>query len=206
MKILSKRVNLLLVNAILVSLLGCADVPPMQPGSASNASYTYLLGPGDVIDVFVWRNDELSARGVPVRPDGKISAPLVEDLVAGGKTPKELAREIEINLSKYIKDPFVTVTVREFHGRLDDRIRVVGEVTHPQALPYTENMTLLDVMLAVGGLTEYAAGNRATIIRKDNGTQTQYVVRLEDLIKYGDISANVVMKPGDILTIPQSWF
>ena len=167
--------------------------------------YTYVIGPGDGLNIFVWRNPELSTSGV-VRPDGKFSAPLVEEVHASGKTPPELAREIEKILSEYVRDPLVTVTVGGFVGEYSEQIRVLGEATEPAALPFRKNMTVLDVMIAVGGLTEFAAGNRATIIRGADGQQEQYRVRLEDLIKDGDISANVAMHPGDILIIPEAWF
>lgn len=188
---------------------GCSSltvVPiDVEPKNAPS-TYDYVLGPGDVLDIFVWRNPELTAAEIPVRPDGKISTPLVEGIVASGRTPKQLARDVEKQLAKYIKDPFVTVTVRQFVGSLQDQIRVVGEAGTPQVLPYREGLTLLDVMISVGGLTEFAAGNRASIVRKRDGNQYQIGVRLHSLLKDGDISANIYMIPGDILIIPESWF
>lgn len=179
---------------------------PDAPDSAPRANdYTYIIGPGDNLNVFVWRNPELST-SVAVRPDGKFSTSLVEDLQASGKTPTELAREIEQALGEYIRDPLVTVTVGGFVGEYDEQVRVVGEAAQPQAIPYRKNMTVLDVMIAAGGLTEFAAGNRASIVRAAGGNQEQYRVRLEDLIKDGDISANVPMQPGDIVIIPEAWF
>jgi polysaccharide export outer membrane protein len=165
----------------------------------------YLIGPGDTLNVFVWGNPDLSAT-IPVRPDGMISTPLVEDVVASGKTPSELARIMEIRLGRYVKNPVVTVTVTEFVGRYNEQVRVIGEASKPQALNYRENMTLLDVIIEVGGLTEYADGNNAKITRVVGGKQVQFEVKLNDLIKRGDIAANVQMRPGDILIIPESWF
>lgn len=165
----------------------------------------YLIGPGDQLEVFVWRNPELSTT-VPVRPDGKITTPLVEDVLASGKTATELAREMEKRLAFYVKSPIVTVTVQEFVGRYSEQIRVVGEAATPKSLSYSANMTLLDVIIDVGGLTEFANGNKATIVRSANGKRQQINVRLDDLIKRGDISANIKMMPGDILIIPESWF
>jgi polysaccharide biosynthesis/export protein len=153
----------------------------------------------------VWRNPEVSLV-IPVRPDGKFSTPLVEDIQASGKTPTELARDIEKALSKYIQDPVVTVIVQGFTGPYSEQIRVVGQAAKPQALPYRENMTLLDVIIAVGGITDFAAGNKASILRRAGNAKQQLAVRLEDLIRAGDISANVEMRPGDVLIIPESWF
>lgn len=165
----------------------------------------YLIGPGDGLSIFVWRNPDLS-QSVIVRPDGRVSIPLVEDLEVTGITPTQLARQIEKELSVYVKDPIVTVIISGFSGPFDQQVRVVGEASQPRALPYREKMTLLDLMIAVGGLTEFAAGNRSTITRIINGKQMQIEVRIEDLIKDGDISANVDLLPGDILIIPESWF
>ncbi len=177
------------------------DAPP----TANSDDYTYIIGPGDNLNVFVWRNPELTS-SVAVRPDGKFSTPLVEDLQASGKTPTQLAREIEKKLGEYIRDPLVTVTIGGFSGEYDEQVRVVGEATEPQALQFRRNMTVLDVMIAVGGLTEFAAGNRASIVRTSGKGHEQYAVRLEDLVKDGDIDANVAMQPGDILIIPEAWF
>ena len=168
--------------------------------------YNYTIGPGDRLDIFVWRNPDVSVTDIPVRPDGRISSPLVEDIIAIGKTPTELANAIKEVLAKVIKDPFVTVTVVDFVGSYDQQIRVIGEATTPSALPYRSNMSLLDVMIAVGGLTEFAAGNKASIIRTTNGNQTKIKIRLEDLLRGGDINANVAVYPGDIIVIPESLF
>ena len=193
---------------VLLSLLvGCATGPALSPAPAdasSNIDYTYVIGAGDSLSIVVWRNPELSM-SVPVRPDGKIAAPLVDELMAQGRTSIELARDVEKVLSKYVRDPVVTVLVTGFVGPYSEQIRVVGEAARPQALPYKQKMTILDVMIAVGGLTDFAAGNSATILRTSQGNK-QYTVRLRDLIKRGDMSANVDMRPGDVLIIPQSFF
>jgi polysaccharide export outer membrane protein len=200
------QVHRILLGAlcILVTILsGCASYPAAPPAAAT-PNYRYLIGPLDVVNIVVWRNPELS-QSVPVRPDGRISTPLVEDLMALGRSPSELAREIERALSKYIRDPIVTVVVTGFQGPFSEQVRVIGEAARPQAVPYRQNMTLLDVMIVVGGLTDFADGNAAVLVRgAENGKR--YSVRLKDLIKRGDISANVDMKPGDVLIIPESWF
>ena len=177
---------------------------PPAPASASTADYSYLIGAGDSVNIIVWRNPELSMN-VPVRPDGKLAAPLVDEIVAQGKTSIQLARDVEQQLGKYVRDPVVTVLVTGFVGPYTEQIRVVGEAARPQALNYKKNMSLLDVMIAVGGLTDFAAGNMASILRTSEGGK-QYAVRLKDLVKRGDVSANVEVKPGDILIIPQSLF
>ena len=188
-------------------LSACASAPAFPPAPVvvgAPDAYTYIVGAGDALNIIVWRNPELSM-SVPVRPDGKVAAPLVEEIVAQGKTSTQLARDIEVQLSKYVRDPVVTVLVTGFVGPYSEQVRVVGEAAKPQSLNYKKNMTLLDVMIAVGGLTDFAAGNSATILRTGDGGK-QYAVRLKDLIKRGDVSANVEMKPGDILVIPQSLF
>ena len=187
---------------------GCATQHshPLAPARADSvASTEYLVGPGDSLNIVVWRNPEVST-SVPVRPDGKFTTPLVEDIQASGKTTTQLARDIEKALSKYIQDPIVSVMVTQFAGPFSEQIRVVGQAAKPQALPYKERMTLLDVLIAVGGLTEFANGNNASILRAINGKSRQFSVRLEDLIKEGDVSANIEMRPGDVLVIPESWF
>ena len=187
-----------------MGIAGCAKNYPAAPAQAASADYRYVIGPGDTLNVVVFRYPDLSAT-VPVRPDGKISAPLVEDIVAIGKDPTALAREMEKALSKFIRDPVVTVVVTTFVGPYHEQIRVVGEAARPQVLPYKQNMTLLDVMIAVGGMTDFADGNAASIMRTTEGNK-QYGVRVKDLLKRGDVSANVEMRPGDVLIIPQSWF
>jgi polysaccharide biosynthesis/export protein len=196
----------LVIGGLAVFLTGCATKPaiPEAPHMAATPDYNYIVGPGDNLNISVWRNPELSM-SVPVRPDGKIATPLVDDLVAQGKTSTEIARDIEKVLSKLVRDPVVTVIVTGFVGPYSEQIRVVGEAAKPQALPYKQKMTLLDVMIAVGGLTDFADGNGASIVRASEGG-AQYSVRIKDLVKRGDIAANVEMKPGDILIIPQGWF
>ncbi|MBX3629474.1 MAG: polysaccharide export protein [Nitrosomonas sp.] len=193
------------VGIAFVLLNGCTSYPLLTDDEKKVASWDYLIGPGDNINIIVWRNPEISM-SVPVRPDGKITTPLVEDLPASGKTATQLARDIEETLSKYIQEPVVTVVVTDFVGPYSEQIRVVGEATRPQALPYREHMTLMDVLIAVGGITDFASGNRASIIRIIGDEQKQFRVRLNDLIRDGDISANVPMKQGDILVIPESFF
>jgi len=165
----------------------------------------YIIGPGDTVQVFVWGNGELSTT-VPVRPDGRVTVPLVEDLVASGKSSSQLARELEVHLANYVKNPVVSVVVTGFVGRYSEQIRVVGQAAEAKMLPYKEAMTLLDVVIEVGGLTEFAAGNRASIVRMVNGEEKQFRVYLDDLVKDGDISRNVEMYPGDVLIIPEAWF
>lgn len=192
--------------ACAAALAGCAsstNLPP-APASASSLDYTYIIGPGDSVNIVVWRNPELSMT-VPVRPDGKIAAPLIDELPAQGKTPVQLARDVEQMLGKYVRDPIVTTMVVGFVGPYSEQIRVVGEAAKPQAMPYKNKMTLLDVMIAVGGLTDFADGNAASILRTAEGNK-QYAVRIKDLVKRGDVAANVEMRPGDILIIPQSLF
>ncbi len=211
---ITRRLGVAAVSVALVSLLSACsafkalpfvDGRDEAPAQAQGSDYNYIIGAGDSLNVFVWRNPELST-SVAVRPDGRFSAPLVEDLQASGKTPSALAREIEKKLGEYIRAPLVTVTVGGFVGEPTEQIRVVGEAAKPQVIPYHKSMSVLDVMIAAGGLTEFAAGNRASIIRSAGGDSQQYKVRLDDLLKSGDISANVEMSPGDILIIPEAWF
>ena len=190
---------------LILLLAACGGVGHLPSATYSVNSPKYVIGPGDTVTIFVWGNAELSS-SVPVRPDGLITTPLVEDVQASGKTSTELAREMERNLSRYIKNPIVTVYVTGFVGRFQEQIRVIGEAAEPQSIPFKENMTVLDVMIAVGGLTEFAAGNKARLVRSVDGKQQEYIVRLDDLVREGDISANVQMMPGDILIIPESWF
>ncbi|HWZ68995.1 MAG TPA: XrtA/PEP-CTERM system exopolysaccharide export protein [Stellaceae bacterium] len=190
-----------------LTVTGCGGAPPLPPAppASSLPSAEYRIGPGDALNIFVWRNPELTLT-VPVRPDGRLSIPLVEDVVAIGKTPTTLAREFEERLSKYVKEPLVTVIVEGFVGPIPEQIRVIGEAAQPRALPYRADMTLLDVMIAVGGLTRYAAGNDSVIIRTAQGEQNTYSVHLNSLIRDGDIESNVALRPGDILIIPQRLF
>jgi polysaccharide biosynthesis/export protein len=198
------RLIVLAVSMWLVS--GCSSPEPPKTPLPDDARYEYIIGAGDVLDIFVWRNPELSMEGVPVRPDGKISTPLVEDVTASGKTPKQLAAELKLALSRYVKDPLVTVIVRDFVGDYKEQIRVIGAAAAPKSMSYKKNMTVLDVMIAVGGLTEYASGNSATLIRQSYGQQKKIDLRLEDLLQDGDISANVRVYPGDVIIIPEAWF
>lgn len=191
--------------AVVLGLGGCGTVYPPLSKQGSGIDTPYLVGPGDTVNIVVWRNPELSM-SIPVRPDGKISTPLVEDLWASGKTATQLARDIEKVLAKYIQSPVVTVIVTTFVGPYSQQIRVIGEAARPQALAYRENMTLLDVMIAVGGITDFADGNKASILRSGGGRTQQFGVRLIDLVRRGSLSANVAMRPGDVLIIPQSFF
>jgi polysaccharide export outer membrane protein len=202
---LIKYAAITLVAAGTLVLGGCASRGVRAPAELQAANPDYLIGPGDGINIIVWRNPEVSM-AVPVRPDGKITTPLVEDLPAAGKTSTELARDIEKALAKFIQQPVVTVVVSNFVGTYGEQIRVIGQAARPQALPYRRDMSLMDVMIAVGGTTEFAAGNRASLVRSIEGKQQKYNVRLDDLVKDGDISANVPMRPGDVLIIPESYF
>lgn len=203
---LIKYSTIALVAASTLALGGCATRPLPAPTEAQvTANPDYLIGPGDSINIIVWRNPEVSM-SVPVRPDGKITTPLVEDLPASGKTSTELARDIEKALAKFIQQPVVTVVVSSFVGTYGEQIRVIGQAARPQALPYRRDMSLMDVMIAVGGTTEFAAGNRASLVRTVDGKQQKFNVRIDDLVKDGDISANVPVRPGDVLIIPESYF
>jgi polysaccharide export outer membrane protein len=197
--------SLSIAAAALLALAGCTSTyPPAPQKVTSPEEYNYLIGPLDTLNIIVWRNPELSM-SVPVRPDGKVSVPLVEDMPALGKNSTQLARDIEKAMSKLIRDPVVTVIVTEFTGPYSEQIRVIGEAAKPHALPYRQRMTLLDVMIAVGGLTDFADGNNAKVLRTAEGNR-QYGVRLKDLVRRGDVSANIEMKPGDVVIIPRSWF
>ncbi len=186
-----------------VACSNMGNLPP-APRSAQTADQLYKVGPLDTLNIVVWRNPDLSGT-ISVRPDGRISSPLVQDLLAAGRTPAEIAREIETTLGKYVRDPSVTVLVTTFQGTYSEQIRIVGEATKPQAIAYRQNMTLLDVMIQAGGLTDFADGNSAVLVRGAEGGK-QYSVHLKDLLKRGDIGANVDVKPGDVIIVPQSWF
>lgn len=194
---------------VAIVLLGACAPPAEMPvgpvGAAREAQY--VIGPGDSLSIFVYQTPDLSTE-LPVRPDGRISLPLVPDLEAAGRTPTELARSIEERLRRYVRDPNVTVMVRSFVGQPNRQIRVIGEATQPLALPFREGMTLLDVMISARGLTRYAAGNRAEIVRREHADRPPQVipVRLSSLLRDGDISQDIAMRPGDTLVIPQSWF
>jgi len=188
---------------LVLSLGGCAtNLPESEP---EIETLPYLIGAGDTLNIVVWRNPELSLT-IPVRPDGTITTPLVEDLAATGKTATQLARDIERALARYIQSPVVTVIVTGFVGPYSQQVRVIGEAAKPQALSYRQNMTLMDVLIAVGGITDFADGNKASILRTSGGKTQQFRVRVKDLIKGGDLSANVTMRAGDVLVIPQSLF
>jgi len=187
------------------STLAAAESPPSNPVQPSQAvSADYLIGPGDSLQVFVWRNPDLTVT-VPVRPDGKISTPLVEDMVAVGKTPTKLARDIEKALSVYVKSPQVNVIVT-VPASVFSQVKVIGQVLHPQALPYREGMRVLDAVLAVGGLGQFAAGNRARLVRVVNGKSQELHIKLESLVNSGDLTQNVLLKPGDVLVVPETRF
>ncbi|MDC0609945.1 polysaccharide export protein [Vibrio sp.] len=202
----------LILTYFALMLAACSNSLPELPTATVHASltknindYSYLIGPGDKLNVFVWGNPEVSGN-YTVRPDGMITTSLVEDISASGKTPTELAREIEAKLSQYIREPIVSVIVDGFTGPFSEQVRVIGEASEPKAISYTENMTLLDVMIEVGGLTEYADGNDASLIRVVNGEQKQFALRIDNLLTNGDIRANIDILPGDIIIIPEAWF
>lgn len=180
--------------------------PQTATVAESLQDYEYLIAPGDTLNVFVWQNPDVSVEKVPVRPDGKISTPLVDDVIASGKTSRQLAQDIAATLVSYIKDPSVTVTVVDFVGGYAQQVRVVGEAVKPQALPYRKQMTLLDVMIQVEGLTPYADGNKAKLVRRVGQEDIETRVRLEDLVKKGDMGANIEISPGDVIIIPEAWF
>jgi polysaccharide biosynthesis/export protein len=177
---------------------------PAQSPAASATSPDYQIGPGDTLQVFVWQNPELTVT-VPVRPDGKISTPLDEDMPAVGKTPSQLARDIEKVLSEYVRSPRVNVIVTQ-PASVFSQVKVIGQVLHASAVPYRQGMTVLDALLAVGGLGPFAAGNRAHVVRIVNGQQTEIRVRLEALVNNGDMSQNLPLRPGDVLVVPESRF
>ncbi|MFO1257161.1 MAG: XrtA/PEP-CTERM system exopolysaccharide export protein [Gammaproteobacteria bacterium] len=205
---MKSRLKTFYVSAVLLFLTACGTSYPLlenQTQFDAPNRQDYRIGPGDSINIDVWENPDISVT-TPVRPDGKATLPLVQDIQAEGQTPYEFARSVETALKKYINDPIVTVTVLSFVGTFSDKVRVVGEAQQPQAVPYRTGMTLLDLMIQVGGLTDFAAGNRATLIRKVEGRDHQFSVRLDDLVKDGDISANALVYPGDIIIIPEAYF
>jgi len=204
--------ELLLTGCLVLSplIVSCASAPTPAPAPAPTAAAAkspddnYIIGPGDTLEVFVWRNPELT-KTVPVRPDGKISTPLVEDMVAVGKTPPQLARDMEKVLSEYVRAPKVNIIVTTAASAFS-LVKVVGQVQHPSALPYREGMRVLDAILAVGGLTQFASGNRARIVRVENGKETIIHVKVADLVNSGDVKQNELLRPGDVLVVPQSIF
>jgi polysaccharide export outer membrane protein len=196
---------------MLISVLsGCSS--QQLPSATARASlttdvnnYQYLIGPGDNLTIFVWRNPEISGNFI-VRPDGKVTTSLVEDIEVTGRTPTMLARQLEEQLSTYINNPRVTVSVTNFSGPFSEQVRVIGEATNPSAINYTQHMTLLDLMIAVGGLTEFANGNGAKLVRIQGDIQQTFDINIDDLIRHGDISQNIDMLPGDVVIIPEAWF
>jgi polysaccharide export outer membrane protein len=192
-----------------LTLAACSSQPDLPEVADDKRfpeqDYMYIVGPGDTMEIFVWGNEELTTGGI-VRPDGKFTTRLVEDLEASGKTSTQLARDIEKAYSEYVRTPVVSVIVNGFVGIPEQQVRVVGEATQPTSIPYRKHMTLLDLMIAVGGMTEYAAGNKSVLVRLEEGGQVSYGLRLDDLVKDGDISANLNMMPGDIVIISESWF
>ena len=208
-----KCFSTLMRSAFIVSVIGltaCSTVTlpeaTTRPSLTTDVeNYQYLIGPGDTLSIFVWRNPEISGNFI-VRPDGKVTTSLVEDIEVTGRTPTMLAREIEEVLSTYINNPRVTVSVNNFNGPLSEQVRVIGEATNPSAVSYTEHMTLLDLMISVGGLTEFANGNKAKLVRVINGQKRTFDLSIDDLIREGDITKNVDMLPGDIVIIPEAWF
>jgi polysaccharide export outer membrane protein len=199
----SRRLATFLFPALLFACSSPVVAPPVD--ASNNSASEYQIGAGDSLSIFVWHDAQLSAV-VPVRPDGKISTPLIQDVVAVGKTPSQLAHDIEDRLKDYVKDPTVTVIPQKFVGSFDQQVRVIGEAATPRAVPYRANMSVLDVMIDVGGLTKYAAGNKAVIVRKINNQEQTYPLMLDSLIKQGDVRYNFKMQPGDIIIIPQSSF
>lgn len=197
------RAVAILFAALAAALGGCASAPTAAPTAAATPSGDYVIGPGDTLQIFVWQHPEVSVT-IPVRPDGRISTPLVEDVPAVGKTPTELARDLEGRIGQYIRSPSVSVIVTSFVGTFANQVRVVGKATAPQAIPYRNGMTLLDVMIQVGGLAETAAGNRSKIIRREGDQQVEIDVKVGDLLNKGRIGANLAMQPGDVLIIPES--
>jgi polysaccharide export outer membrane protein len=198
------------VAALLLPLAAaaCQAPPADQAGIAASNPQTapdYVIGPGDSLSIFVFRSPELSSE-VPVRPDGRISMPLVEDVEAAGRTPMQLARQIEDRLKQYVREPSVTVTVRNFVGPTNRQVRIVGEAAQPRAIAFREGMTVLDALIEAGGLTRYAAGNSARLIRRETTTQQTIPLRLNDLLRSGDMSQDMALRPGDTLVIPQGWF
>lgn len=206
---MNRTFRLVCVATVICAVSACSgrgmSVSDVSSSAVAPVASSYVIGPGDVLNVFVWQNEDISVT-VPVRPDGRISTPLVEDMLAVGKTPTQLANDIEAVLGEYIRTPEVSIIVEDFVGPFGTQIRVVGQAADPRALAYREEMTLLDVMIEVGGLTEFAAGNRASLIREENGRAIEINIRLHDMLNKGDISQNIAMRPGDIVIIPGSFF
>lgn len=205
-----KRISVVGIAASAIVLTACSshNLPTATPRASLTTDvndYQYLIGPGDQLTIFVWRNPEISGT-FTVRPDGKVTTSLVEDIDVTGRTPTMLARELEQQLSTFINNPRVTVSLGGFSGPFSEQVRVIGEATNPRTISYTQHMTLLDVMIQVGGLTQFAAGNNAKLVRVIDNEQKTFDVDIEDLIKDGDISKNVDILPGDVIIIPEAWF
>lgn len=204
-----KHVQLIFLCLAGIVLSGCSNPLPTATTRASLTTdvndYQYLIGPGDSLTIFVWRNPEISGNFI-VRPDGKVTTSLVEDIEVSGRTPTMLARQLEEQLATYINNPRVTVSVTRFSGPFSEQVRVIGEATNPRTVNYSQHMTLLDLMIDVGGLTQYANGNNAKLVRVVDNEMKTYTIFIEDLIKDGDITKNVDMLPGDIIIIPEAWF
>ena len=216
MRLSAKTWALLATTVSALALTGCSmgagrsgrSLPSASfVNSTSEVSESYLVGPSDEITVFVWRNPELSTT-VQVRPDGRITTPLITDMVAVGKTPAQLAEDIRVVLARFIQDPLVSVMVNRPQGTFSQQVRIVGATERPAAIPYRANMTLLDAMIAVGGLSEFAAGDRARLVRidRESGQQREYDLRIASLLRRGDVRANVRLEPGDVIIIPESMF
>lgn len=204
----SRKIMASALSLAMLIITGCASTsyPPVSEDQSNpQQNYDYLIGPGDSLEIFVWGNEELTV-SVPVRPDGKITTRLVEDIEASGKTPTQLARDIEKAYSEYVKNAVVSVIANGFVGVPTQQIRVIGEASEPVGVPFSKHMTLLDLMITVKGLTEFADGNKSVLIRTVDGSQKTFGLRLEDLLKDGDISANLALFPGDIIIIPEAWF
>lgn len=196
-----------LVAIALIAISGCSSKETLPPAGVLSDSVPplYRVGPLDSLNIFVWRNPEMSASTV-VRPDGRLTVPLIEELYVTGLTPSEVARKIEEELAQFVQDPLVTIMVGGFNGTFDQQIRILGAAANPRALPYVANMTALDLMISTGGLTDFADGNATTLVRVVDGEQKEYRVRLDDLVRDGDIGANVTILPGDILIVPETFF
>ncbi len=200
------RLRAPVLAALLTLVAACGGNPPVPSAERFDSpDYNYVIGPGDTMEIFVWGNPELTTNGI-VRPDGKFTTRLVEDLQASGKTSTELARDIEKAYGDYVRQPVVSIILNGFVGVPEQQVRVVGEATTPSSVPYRQHMTLLDLMIAVGGMTEFASGNKSVLVRTHGGGQESYGLRLDDLLKKGDISANMALVPGDIVIISESWF
>lgn len=218
------QTRMMVLMLSMIFLISCTH-PPLDSKVEIPSDYTYIIGPGDSLEIFVWDNPDIS-RSVIVRPDGKINTPLIDDLIASGKTPSELSREIEEGLSKFVRDPLVAVMVNGFEGIYQQQIRIIGQISggssgsgssggssggssnrySAQSFPYRKEMTLLDLMIQLGGIGEYGDGNRSSIIRNIEGKSHQFGVRIDDLIEEGDLTANIKMLPGDILIVPEAFF